>query len=74
MTATRKPIISVSTADDTQRIYSITATGNRSFRLWINDSAVDAIFGTEKEAFAYAKSCANIDRHFYGCNRIDIIQ
>lgn len=48
--------------------------GNRSFRLWINDKAVETIFDTEKDAFDYAKSCADIDKYFYFGGRVEIIQ
>lgn len=74
MTATRKPIISVSTPDETKLIFSVAAHGNRSFRLWINDKVVETIFNTEKDAFDYAKSCANIDKYFYLGSRVEIIQ
>ncbi len=74
MTVTRKPIISVSTPEETKIVYSVAAHGNRSFRLWINDKAVEAIFYTEKDAFDYAKSCADIDKYFYFGGRVEIIQ
>jgi len=74
MTATRKPIISVSTPEEAKLVYSVAAHGNRSFRLWINGKVVDTIFDTEKDAFDYAKSCANIDQYFYFGGHVEIIQ
>lgn len=74
MTATRKPIISVSTPEETKLVFSVAAHGNRSFRLWINDKAVETIFDTEKDAFDYAKSCANIDKYFFFGGHVEIIQ
>nr|DAK68945.1 MAG TPA: hypothetical protein [Caudoviricetes sp.] len=70
----RKPIIAVTTPEETKLIYSVAAHGNRSFRLLINDKAVETIFDTEKDAFDYAKSCADIDKYFYFGGRVEIIQ
>lgn len=73
MTVEKKPIISVTAPDGQKLVYSVAVHGNRSFRLWINNSCVEIIFDTEADALDYAKSCANIDKHLYPGARVEIM-
>lgn len=74
MTVEKKPIISVVTADGPQLVYSIAVHGNRSFRLWINNSCVETIFDSAADALDYAKSCTNIDKHLHPGARVEIVE
>lgn len=73
MTVERKPIIAVATTEETKLLYSVARHGNCFFRLWINNSAVDTIFDSEKAAFDYAMECANIDKYLYPGTHIETL-